>query len=98
MYDVPLSIKTTALFGGAAGTVDETAIVFVPTINESKSTFQRCGAVTGHVGILFVLVTLAYEGSVSPTDKLPWTPSPSVVLCSEKAMKLGSLGLSLNRL
>lgn len=98
MYEVPLSSKTTALFDGAAGTVVETAIVCVPTINESKRTFQRVGAVTGHVGILFVLVTLAYEGSVSPTEKLPWTPSPSEVLWRENAMKLGSFELSLKRL
>ena len=95
---MPLSSKTTALFVGAAGTVVETAFVCVPTINESKRTFQRVGEVTGHVGILFVLVTLAYEGSVSPTEKLPGTPSSSEVLERENAMKLGSVGLSLKRL
>lgn len=94
MNDVPVSNKTTAMFGGAPATVVETAFVCVPTINESKRTLQRDGAVTGHVGILFVVVTLAYEGSVSPTEKVPWTPSPSEVLWSENAMKFGSLGLS----
>ena len=94
MYEVPLSSKTTALFDGTAGTVVETACVCVPTINESKRTFQRDGEVTGHVEILFVFVTLAYEGSVSPMAKVPWTPSPSEVLCNDNAMKLGSDGLS----
>lgn len=68
---MPLSSKTTALFVGAAAIVVETGIVCVPTISESKRTVHRDGAVIGHVGILFVFVTLAYSGSVSPTVKLP---------------------------
>lgn len=57
--DVPVSSNTTALFGGAAGTVVETLCVCVPTINESKRIVHRDGAVGGHVGIIFAFVTLA---------------------------------------
>lgn len=66
MYDVPLSSSTTALPDGTPETVDDTPVVCVPTMKESKSTLHLVGEETGQVGIMLVLVTLAYCGTVSP--------------------------------
>jgi hypothetical protein len=66
VYDVPLSRRTTALFDGAPCTPVDTEKVSAPTNRESNKTFQRVGEFTGHVGILLVLVTFEYPGSVSP--------------------------------